>query len=345
MQAEFTPPEGRLNAPLCKLEARAGMGIDGKRPLDNEAVSLEGGHLSALPEARARLGVKSIPRPKHGGVKRDHGASATTDDLVFIEICAGSAALTAAVRELGVQTLAVDHDHNRFEVKAPVTNMDLGLATSWDALRTVVDEERVICLHASPPSGTCSRARGIPLADGSPGPPPLRSGENSEGLAGLSATDQHKVTAANKLYAGMADFLWELMRLEVPFTVENPANSWLWEMPCMEGLVQACEFVNFHSCAYGSTRKKATSFLTNYAPFQALARSCPGTMSTTTGGRMQPATSIQPRRQSTQRPSATSTPSWSPSSCKPEGSTSDLTRKRVPGCDLTPRPSAAWGRS
>ena len=95
-------------------------------------------------------------------------------------------------------------------------------------------------------------------------------------MPGLRPWDQHKVTAANRLYAGLAAFAWELIQLEIPFTIENPTSSWLWDLPCMAALIEACEFVDFHNCAYGGGRKKATSFLTNHAAFQLLARECPG---------------------------------------------------------------------
>ena len=194
----------------------------------------------------------------------------------FIEICAGSAVLSSAIHHIGLQTLSIDHEFNRFEAHAAITQLELGIESSWESLSDLVREGRVVCVHAGPPCGTCSKARGIPLADGTPGPPPLRSHAHPDGMPGLRPWDQHKVTAANRLYAGLAAFAWELIQLEIPFTIENPTSSWLWDLPCMAALVEACEFVDFHNCAYGGGRKKATSFLTNHAAFQLLARECPG---------------------------------------------------------------------
>ena len=197
-------------------------------------------------------------------------------DMVFLEICAGSAVLSSTIQRLGLQALAIDHEFNRFEAHMHITQLDLAVQSSWENLMDVVREGRVVCVHAGPPCGTCSEARGIPLADGSPGPPPLRAHSHPEGLPNLQPWDLHKVTAANKLYAGLSAFVWELTRREIPFTIENPTASWLWELPCMTALVASCEFVHFHNCAYGGARKKATSFLTNHAAYQQLARECPG---------------------------------------------------------------------
>ena len=62
-------------------------------------------------------------------------------------------------------------------------------------------------VHLAPPCGTCSKARGIPMPDGSPGTQPVRSQEFLLGLPDLSEIDQSKVDAANRLYERMGKFL------------------------------------------------------------------------------------------------------------------------------------------
>ena len=68
-------------------------------------------------------------------------------------------------------------------------------------LHRIVDGYNVAGVRIALPCGTCSRARGIPLPDGPPGPPPLRDADHLHGLPGLSDVDGAKVKAANGLYA------------------------------------------------------------------------------------------------------------------------------------------------
>ena len=83
----------------------------------------------------------------------------------------------------------------------------------------------------------------------------------------MSDTDRTRVEQANILYKYMANFCEFLNELGMPWTMENPTNSWLWELPCMQALVAQMYFASFHSCAYGGKRYKATSFLTNHPAF------------------------------------------------------------------------------
>ena len=76
------------------------------------------------------------------------------------------------------------------------------------------------------------------------------------------------------LYKHMAQFCEFLDDANVPWTMENPTNSWLWELPCRRLLVQKFFFADFHSCAYGGKRYKATSFLTNHAAFLVFCQRC-----------------------------------------------------------------------
>ena len=45
-------------------------------------------------------------------------------DMLFIEICAGSAVLSSAIHHIGLQTLSIDHEFNRFEAHAAITQLD-----------------------------------------------------------------------------------------------------------------------------------------------------------------------------------------------------------------------------
>ena len=193
---------------------------------------------------------------------------------LFIELCAGCGILSATVAALGFDVMAVDHTHNRHQTRVKMFNLDLSREHSWVVLRHIARECRIIAVHIAPPCGTCSRAREIKLSSSWHGPQPLRNEVYPYGVPWMSAKDAERVDSANNLYKHMAEFCEFLEEISIAWTIENPTNSWLWALPCMQKLVQRFFFANFHSCAYGGQRYKATSFLTNHAGFLILCRQC-----------------------------------------------------------------------
>ena len=139
--------------------------------------------------------------------KRDAGDNAKGKQFVFIELCAGSAVLSAAAQKHGYRVMSVDCKRNRHKPRCKIVSWDLSEDHAWDVLRYIVQTCDVAAVHFAPPCGTCSKARGIPMADGSPGPQPVRSDEHLLGIPGISELDQVKVTAANRLYERMGQFI------------------------------------------------------------------------------------------------------------------------------------------
>ena len=68
------------------------------------------------------------------------------------------------------------------------------------------------------------------------GPPPLRghAGKDIWGYPPLEGTDKVRVTKANALLKRMHEIMRELMRIGVPFYLENPLRSKLWCHPYMK---------------------------------------------------------------------------------------------------------------
>ena len=195
---------------------------------------------------------------------------------LFLELCSGCGILSATVAASGFDTMAVDHKHNRHRVHVKTFNLDLTLEHSWKVLKFIVQKCNVAAVHIAPPCGTCSRAREIRLTSDWHGPPPLRNADYPYGVPDMSDKDRLRVQQANQLYMFMSDFCLFLNERSVPWTVENPTNSWLWELPCMRSLMIDMYFTSFHSCAYGGKRYKGTSFLTNHPAFLVLCRQCDG---------------------------------------------------------------------
>ena len=189
---------------------------------------------------------------------------------IFLELCAGSATLSSEVKKLGIQVIAVDHEANRHATKCKVMCLDLSLPSSYEKLISILDQCDVIAVHMAPPCGTCSKARGIPMKDGSDGPPPLRSDEFLLGLPGLGWRDQVRVDSSNALYEQMET----LEDRNIPWCVENPTNSFLWDLPYFSHAMAMGTKYNCHACAFGGRRKKLTSFLSNRDGFAAMCKFC-----------------------------------------------------------------------
>ena len=65
-----------------------------------------------------------------------------------------------------------------------------------------------------------------------------------------------------------------LERLQIPWTIEDPTNSFLWDLPYFAFAMAHGSKHDCHACAFGSSRKKLTSFLSNRDEFAALSKFC-----------------------------------------------------------------------
>ena len=196
---------------------------------------------------------------------------------IFLELCAGSARLSAAVRSTGIPVVPIDHAHNRHAPRCKIVQLDLAQPHAWDQLIFLLDNFTVVACHIAPPCGTCSRARGIPLPDGTPGPRPLRTEDEPMGVQGLTYGEQLRVDGANSLYAVLGKFVEELHSRNIPWAIENPTNSLMWNLSFFLFAIIHGAWINCHACAFGSTRKKLTTFLVSDANlYESLQQFCPG---------------------------------------------------------------------
>ena len=184
-------------------------------------------------------------------------------DIVFVELCAGSAVLSSVAKQKKLKIFPVDCSRNRHTPYAKVHQLDLTQESSWEVLDALASNSKIAAWHFGLPCGTCSKARGIPLPDGSPGPPILRTWQHLMGVPDMTSGDRTKVDQANLLYTKAAAFIDRLLDARHFVVIENPSNSWLWSLPMMRRIVQRCLFVHLHACMFGSQRKKKTSLLTN----------------------------------------------------------------------------------
>ena len=253
------------------VNARLGTG---SQPSKKAAISAEFG-ATEMPVAQSdtdRHASCSSSRDLHdsfdfGGFVGD----ATNRQMVFIQLCA---VLSSIAQRHGYRVLPVDCKRNRHKPRCRIVSLDLAEDHAWEVLEYIIETCDVAAVHLAPPCGTCSKARGIPMPDGSPGPQPLRSAEHLLGVPEMSPLDRVKVEAANRLYERMGKFIEWLDAKGVAWILENPTNSFLWELGYFSYAVRHGYFAHCQACAYGSSRPKKTSFLSNKAGIQVMQKFC-----------------------------------------------------------------------
>ena len=116
-------------------------------------------------------------------------------ECLCVELCAGSAGLASALKELGFAILPIDWTKNRHTTFARCVSIDLTKDSARILFQQILDTGRVCYCHMAPPCGTGSKAREIPIskqlkARGAPEPKPLRSSQWPLGLPTISGTDK-----------------------------------------------------------------------------------------------------------------------------------------------------------
>ena len=202
---------------------------------------------------------------------------------VSFEIFAGSAGLSAALGDVGFETVAVDHHWNKHVPLVPVTPIDVAAAPGQAVLKQMLTTMRADVVWLAPPCGTFSRARdrALPaeaLAAGARAPRPLRDDVYVRGLPTLAGKDLLRVTDGNALADFTADVAEDCRRRGRTFIIENPASSRLWALPAFArlGRESGVLAVDLHHCCFGGARPKRTRLLTNEPALRALARDCAG---------------------------------------------------------------------
>ena len=186
--------------------------------------------------------------------------------LVFLELFAGAAGLTGAVRRKGLPT------------RSPVDNytvsggFDLLRNGDFSKVRSDLRSGAVKWVHGGPPCKTFSRAR---RSDRHGTARILRSDRYPSGLPGISS---QKLRDGNELARRMAKLCRTQQRAGGFWSIENPANSFMWMFPPVAALnkLPDVHFVVGDQCCFGGTYRKPTGWLTN-APFlKVLSQTCPG---------------------------------------------------------------------
>ena len=89
----------------------------------------------------------------------------------------------------------------------------------------------------------------------------MRSKDYPEGFPDLASRLPrvcHIVQAANAIYQACTDLILKLQKANIPWSLENPRNSYFWDLPCVAHALQAGPTmeVEFQSCMFGSDLPK-----------------------------------------------------------------------------------------
>ena len=198
---------------------------------------------------------------------------------VVIEIFCGSARVTASLKLLGLDA-CFGVDHKVKKATATAKELDLTVKQHQDILFLWLKSPLVVGVFIAPPCGTCSLARNIQLRNSAgrpiPGPRPLRSELYPEGLPNLTASENARVSAANKLYELVAKVVLFAHQHSLLVVVENPRSSLFWRTKFWKSVRKYMKYTAHQACAYGGCRPKWTVLAWNHSDFASICKTCPG---------------------------------------------------------------------
>jgi hypothetical protein len=204
--------------------------------------------------------------------------------MVALELCAGSAGLSAALRRCGLDALGVDCARNPQKPLAPIIKADLAVPEGQDLIWEMLQSVDVVYVHIAVPCGTASKARERPIPlklrkVGVPSPKPLRSPEHPWGLPSLSGLDKLRVTQANDIYRFSLQVVYWCQQRNILWSVENPTSSYVFELPEFRALqtLPGVYAYSFQQCCHGGERPAWRTWLSNILGLQDLVATCDGT--------------------------------------------------------------------
>ena len=132
------------------------------------------------------------------------------EKILVFQIFAGTGRLSAALRDKGFTSMAIDKDPSRSK-QVHIVQYDLVDEAQRNSSLQLIDKEglSILWAHFAPSCGTASRSRERPLKKfekmGFSIPKPLRSDAFPLGLPNLQGLDREKVIIANETYKAMIE--------------------------------------------------------------------------------------------------------------------------------------------
>ena len=228
-------------------------------------------------DQRQQHEILPLVREKHSESFPRRDSSTNTDQLIddvfsltsrphrfALEVFAGSARITQAFRKEDLPAYAID--------TCLFPSHNVLLPSVENKIRFWIESKRIFFIWLGMPCTTFSKAR---KNDGL-GPGPLRSPEFLWGLPHLKRRDVAKVEDGNLLLAFLIRILYLCIQHSVPFVVENPLSSMLWDMPPMVRFRNNYhpQMIYLDYCAYGECWKKPTTLMSHGIDLAPLAKRC-----------------------------------------------------------------------
>ena len=199
------------------------------------------------------------------------------EDILIVEICAGSARLTKTARAMGFKGVAVDHSSKR-SCGVDICIFDLANPAELEDLLEYIrkDSARIALIWIAPSCGTASRARERPIPGHARCPQPLRSELQPDAIDKVSGMDKYKVEMANLLYDAVLQIVECAVQLDVCVALENPTNSHYWNTTPTKTFLEKFgdRRITFHACAHGGSRDKLTTIWQSKRYFDSLELRC-----------------------------------------------------------------------
>ena len=181
-----------------------------------------------------------------------------------LEIFAGTARITTALRKVGFDAFPID--------TCIFPSHNVLLKDVEHTIHHWLRSGKVEMVWLGMPCTTFSRAR---KHDGI-GPGPLRTEQYIWGLPSLSDSDRYKLRQGNKLFLFTLRIMEICIECNIPFVVENPFSSMAWQVPLMKRFIDRhqCLQCNLDFCMYGEEWKKPTKLVYKFLNLDVLALRC-----------------------------------------------------------------------
>eukprot|EP00438_Fugacium_kawagutii_P014285 Skav215770 [mRNA] locus=scaffold106:569116:574315:+ [translate_table: standard] len=201
-------------------------------------------------------------------VAMEPGAAEVEDDATFLELFAGEAGLTLAVKRCGLRTLEPGEVRAEGRIQK---SMDISCTATFKKLKKLIKQKKVRWVHFAPPCRTFSRAR---RKDRYAKIRVLRSVSKPAGLEPKTRL----VTEANLLASRSAQLALLQWKASGVFSIENPENSLIWLYQPIKKLMslENVAFIRGDQCCFAGEYVKPTGWLTNGSFLEVLCRRCPG---------------------------------------------------------------------
>ena len=170
---------------------------------------------------------------------------------LFVDLFGGAGGVARRVCLRGCNSIVLDLDYG-FDILNPAHFAGVICLARSGKLKGVMIAQ---------PCESFSKARRAP--QWSRMPHQLRSAEFVMGLPGLTGNDLKAVQRGNDILAAVICLVRILIQLHIPFAIENPRSSYLWETPSIKNLIARRDVIciDCHQCQFGCAWMKPTKFL------------------------------------------------------------------------------------